>query len=58
MSTNINIHRVKDIDINTQQHEWGQAICVEVTATDGNTSEIVFYQNKNVDKIELTAKKG
>ena len=56
--TNINIHRVKDIDINTQQHEWGVAICVEVTATDGNTSEIIFYQNKNVDKIELTAKKG
>ena len=56
--TNINIHRVKDIDINTQQHDWGQAICVEVTATDGNTSEIIFYQNKNVDKIELTAKKG
>ena len=58
MTTSINIHRVKDIDINTLQHEWGQTICVEVTSTDGNTSEILLYQNTNVDKIQLTAKKG
>jgi len=52
----INIHNVDKVEVKTSEFNWGQAITIEVTATDGVRNEIVLYEQGNTTKI--TAEKG
>ena len=40
----INIHNVDKVEVKTSEFNWGQAITIEVTATDGVRNEIVLYE--------------
>ena len=40
----INIHNIDKVEVKTSEFNWGQAITIEVTATDGVRNEIVLYE--------------
>ena len=40
----INIHDIDKVEVKTSEFNWGQAITIEVTATDGVRNEIVLYE--------------
>ena len=38
----INIHDIDKVEVKTSEFKWGQAITIEVTATDGNHNHSVL----------------
>ena len=52
----INIHDIDKVEVSTDKFKWGQAISIQVTATDGVRSEIVLYEQGTTTKI--TVEKG
>jgi hypothetical protein len=52
----INIHNIDKVEVKTSEFNWGQAITIEVTATDGVRNEIVLYEQGT--KTKITAEKG
>jgi hypothetical protein len=47
----INIHNIDKVEVKTSEFKWGQAITIEVTATDGVRNEIVLYEQGNTNVI-------
>ena len=47
----INIHNVDKVEVKTNEFKWGQAITIEVTATDGVRNEIVLYEQGNTTVV-------
>ena len=47
----INIHNIDKVEVKTSEFNWGQAITIEVTATDGVRNEIVLYEQGNTTVV-------
>jgi|TARA_R100001163_G_C5015456_1_gene159948 hypothetical protein len=47
----INIHNIDKVEVKTSEFNWGQAITIEVTATDGVQSEIVLYEQGTTNVV-------
>ena len=45
------IHNVDKVEVKTNEFKWGQAITIEVTATDGVRNEIVLYDKGITNRV-------